>query len=38
MAYVVDDETVANSDGTGTRSGLGQIVDLDDDGVWVTIA
>ena len=37
-AYVVDDETVANTDGTGTRSALGNIVDLDATGVWVHIA
>ena len=36
-AYVVDDQTVANNDGTGTRSALGTIVDVDADGVWVQI-
>lgn len=38
QAYVVDDQTVANSDGTGSRSALGKIVDLDATGVWVDIA
>lgn len=37
-AYVVDDETVANSDGGGTRSALGAIVDVEAVGVWVDIA
>jgi len=36
-AYVVDDQTVANNDGTGTRSALGTIMDVDADGVWVQI-
>ena len=36
-AYVVDDETVANTDGTGTRSALGEITDVDSIGVWVLI-
>lgn len=34
-AYIVDDQTVANTDGTGTRSAAGKIVDVDADGVWV---
>lgn len=37
-AYVVDDETVADSDGGGTRSVLGKIIDVDGLGVWVDIA
>lgn len=37
-AYIVDDETVAGTDGTGTRSVAGTIVDVDADGVWVEIA
>jgi hypothetical protein len=37
-AYVVDDETVAKTDGTGTRSALGEIIDVDASGVWVEIA
>jgi len=36
-AYVVDDETVANTDGTNTRSALGTITDVDAIGVWVAI-
>ena len=36
-AYIVDDQTVAKTDGTGTRSVAGQIVDLDASGVWVQI-
>ncbi len=37
-AYVVDDETVAQTDGEGSRSVLGSIVDVDAGGVWVDIA
>ncbi len=37
-AYVVDDETVAKTDGPSTRSALGNIVDVDAIGVWVDIA
>jgi hypothetical protein len=33
--YIVDDHTVALTDGTGTRSVCGLIVDVDADGVWV---
>lgn len=33
--YIVDDETVAATDGTGTRSAGGTIVQIDSDGVWV---
>ncbi|SIQ30805.1 hypothetical protein [Marinobacterium stanieri] len=36
-AYIVDDQTVAATDGTGTRSAAGKIVDVDDLGVWVEI-
>lgn len=36
-AYIVDDETVADNDGTATRSAAGEIVDVDADGVWVQI-
>lgn len=36
-AYIVDDETVADNDATGTRSAAGVIVDVDADGVWVKI-
>lgn len=33
--YIVDDETVAKTNGTGTRSVAGTVVQLDADGVWV---
>lgn len=33
--YIVDDQTVAKTDGTGTRSAAGVIVDVDSAGVWV---
>ena len=36
-AYIVDDQTVANTDGAGTRSAAGKITDVDADGVWVQI-
>jgi hypothetical protein len=35
--YIVDDQTVAKTDGTGTRSAAGTIVDVDTAGVWVKI-
>ncbi|WP_226557855.1 hypothetical protein [Salipiger thiooxidans] len=35
VAYAVDDQTVALTDGTGTRSPAGIIADVDDQGVWV---
>lgn len=35
-AYIVDDQTVAATDGTGTRSEAGDISDVDSEGVWVT--
>lgn len=34
-AYVVDDETVAKTNGTNTRSAAGEIVDVDAQGVWI---
>lgn len=37
-AYIVDDHTVANTDGTSTRSSAGTITQIDDDGVWVDLA
>lgn len=37
-AYIVDDQTVAATDGTGTRSAAGGIKDVDSDGVWVEIS
>ena len=33
--FVVDDSTVAKTDGTGTRSQAGNVVDVDPAGVWV---
>lgn len=33
--YIVDDQTVAKTDGGGTRSIAGKIVDVDAAGVWV---
>ncbi|MDW7643445.1 MAG: hypothetical protein SCI25_00220 [Desulfuromonadales bacterium] len=35
--YIVDDETVAATDGTGTRSAAGTVIAVDSDGVWVEI-
>jgi hypothetical protein len=34
-AYVVDDQTVAKTDGSSTRSAAGTIIDVDALGVWV---
>lgn len=34
-AYIVDDSTVAKTNGTGTRSVAGKIRDVDAQGVWV---
>ena len=36
--YIVDDQSVAASDGTGTRSVAGTVFDVDPDGVWVRIS
>ena len=36
--YIVDDEQVAKTNGTNTRSVAGTIFDLDTDGVWVKFA
>lgn len=36
--YLVDDQTVAKTDGTGARSAAGKIVDVDSVGVWVRMA
>lgn len=33
--YIVDDETVAKTNGTGTRSAAGKVIGIDADGVWV---
>jgi len=35
LCYIVDDQTVALTDGTGTRSIAGVIEDVDSHGVWV---
>lgn len=35
--YVVDDQTVAKTNGTNTRSRAGKVVAVDGDGVWVQI-
>lgn len=34
--YIVDDETVAKTSGTSTRSGAGKVFDVTADGVWIT--
>jgi hypothetical protein len=35
--FIVDDATVASTDGAGTRSIAGKVIDVDDDGVWIKI-
>lgn len=35
--YIVDDETVAKTSGSSTRSVAGKVVDIDAAGVWVKI-
>jgi hypothetical protein len=35
--YIVDDNTVAKTDGTGTRSQAGTVVNVDAAGVWVCV-
>ncbi|MBC44144.1 MAG: hypothetical protein CML19_18155 [Pusillimonas sp.] len=35
--YIVDDQTVAKTDGSSARSKAGTIVNVDDQGVWVRI-
>lgn len=35
--YILDDQTVVKTDGTGTRSRAGKIVRVDSAGVWVLI-
>ena len=37
VCYIVDDQTVAKTDGTGTRSPAGLIAAVDASGVWVRI-
>ena len=34
-AYIVDDQTVAKTNGSSTRSAAGTVVGIDADGVWV---
>ncbi len=36
-AYIVDDETVAKTNGTNTRSAAGKIMDVDSFGVWIDL-
>lgn len=36
-AFIVDDQTVAKTDGSSSRSAAGEIVDVDDVGVWVRV-
>lgn len=35
LCYIVDDQTVAKTDGTETRSVAGKVYDVDAKGVWV---
>lgn len=35
VCYIVDDQTVALTNGTGTRSAAGIVIGVDADGVWV---
>lgn len=35
ICYLVDDDTVAKTDGTSTRSKAGKVIRVDDYGVWV---
>lgn len=35
VCYIVDDETVAATNGTNTRSAAGKVVGVESDGVWV---
>jgi len=34
-AYIVDDQTVAKTNGGGTRSAAGKVIDVDPQGVWL---
>lgn len=34
-AYIVDDQTVAKTNGSSTRSAAGKIIDVDAAGVWI---
>lgn len=38
VCYMVDDQTVAKTNGTNTRSAAGTVFDVDADGVWVTFS
>ena len=33
--YIEDDETVSGTDGSGTQSACGTVIQIDEDGVWV---
>lgn len=35
--YIVDDQTVAKTDGGGTRSRAGKVIKVDSQGVWVLV-
>jgi hypothetical protein len=35
--FIADDQTVAKTDGTGTRSAAGKVFDVDAQGVWVAV-
>jgi archaellum component FlaG (FlaF/FlaG flagellin family) len=35
--YLVDNQTVAKTDASGTRSRAGKVMDVDTDGVWVLL-
>lgn len=35
VCYIVDDETVAKTNGGATRSAAGSVIGIDTDGVWV---
>lgn len=35
VAYIVDDQTVAATDGGGTRSAAGKVVGVESGGVWI---
>lgn len=37
VCYLVDDQTVAKTNGTNTRSAAGRVVDVTPDGVWVAL-
>lgn len=37
VAYCIDDQTVGLTDGSGTRSPVGTIIQVDSDGVWIAV-